>query len=126
MKTKITHKQRSFVDAYLSNGMNATKAAIQVGYSTKSASAIGSENLTKLNILEEIERRQILERQTFKVTRESLLRELEAVKKNARETQNFGAYIRAIEVQAKMLGLFEPPKAPMEVPKFKVCFGVIS
>ena len=31
----MTDKQKAFVAAYLSNGLNATQAAIQVGYSPK-------------------------------------------------------------------------------------------
>ena len=47
---KLTKKQQTFVTAYLSNGFNATKAAIEAGYSRKSAYSIGSENLRKPEI----------------------------------------------------------------------------
>lgn len=46
----LTWKQRAFVNAYLANGFNATRAAIKAGYSQDSARAIGSENLTKPDI----------------------------------------------------------------------------
>lgn len=43
---KLTAKQKKFADEYLKSG-NATQAAIQAGYSKKTATAVGSENLTK-------------------------------------------------------------------------------
>jgi phage terminase small subunit len=46
----LTPKQRDFVDAYIANGFNATKAAITAKYSAKTARSIGSENLTKPDI----------------------------------------------------------------------------
>ena len=43
---KLTVKQRRFVGAFLISG-NATQAAIEAGYSKKTARSIGQENLTK-------------------------------------------------------------------------------
>ena len=45
-----TIKQYDFCMAYLSNGANATEAAIKAGYSQKTAKNIGSQNLAKLHI----------------------------------------------------------------------------
>lgn len=50
MATKLTDKQRRFVEEYCSNGFNATKAAISAGYSEKTSSQTGSENLGKPEI----------------------------------------------------------------------------
>jgi phage terminase small subunit len=47
---QLTWKQRAFVDAYLENGFNATRAATKAGYSVDSARSIGAENLTKPDI----------------------------------------------------------------------------
>lgn len=52
----LTPKQRLFIDEYL-KCWNATKAAINAGYSQKSARSIGAENLTKPYIQEEIKAR---------------------------------------------------------------------
>lgn len=52
----LSAKQQSFVEEYLRT-WNATKAAIAAGYSEKNASAIGSENLRKLEIQSEIKKR---------------------------------------------------------------------
>ncbi len=43
---KMTEKQRRFADEYIRLG-EITKAAVNAGYSTKSAYAIGEENLKK-------------------------------------------------------------------------------
>lgn len=51
----LTDKQRRFVEAYCSNGHNATKAAISAGYSEKTARQTASENLSKQDIQEEIQ-----------------------------------------------------------------------
>lgn len=52
----LSQKQRRFIDHYLIN-FNATEAARQAGYSERSASTIGYENLRKPQIAEEIARR---------------------------------------------------------------------
>jgi hypothetical protein len=44
---KLTPKQDAFVKGYLLNGGNATQAAIDAGYSKKTAQQVGSENLLK-------------------------------------------------------------------------------
>ena len=49
----LTAKQKLFCHEYLID-LNATQAAIRAGYSKKTAKAIGSENLTKPDILEYI------------------------------------------------------------------------
>jgi len=50
-------KQQRFVDAYLIDP-NATQAAITAGYSAKTATVIGAQNLTKLNIKAAIDKAQ--------------------------------------------------------------------
>lgn len=52
----MTERQNRFVDYYLQSG-NATDAAKQAGYSSKTARFIGSENLTKPNISAAIDER---------------------------------------------------------------------
>ena len=53
---ELTLKQKKFCDLYLELG-NATEAAIQAGYSKKTAKSIGQENLTKPDIKTYIETR---------------------------------------------------------------------
>lgn len=54
--SKLTQKQKRFVDEYLVSG-NATQAAIKAGYSQKTARKIGQENLTKPDIKAYISKR---------------------------------------------------------------------
>jgi phage terminase small subunit len=53
---KLTRKELKFIDEYLRD-FNATRAAIAAGYSKRTARQIASQNLTKLDIREEIDRR---------------------------------------------------------------------
>lgn len=53
---KLTVKQKKFADEYIKCG-NATKAAVEAGYSKKTAAVIGTENLIKPNIKKYIEQR---------------------------------------------------------------------
>jgi phage terminase small subunit len=53
----LSNKQRMFIDEYFLCNMNATEAARRAGYSEKSIRSIASENLTKPDISEEIQRR---------------------------------------------------------------------
>ena len=52
----LTTKQELFVSAYCSNGYNGTKAAIEAGYSEHTAKEMASQNLTKTEIIDAIDR----------------------------------------------------------------------
>lgn len=54
--TKLTLKQQRFADEYIRLG-EITKAAVNAGYSTKTAYAVGSENLKKPRIKAYIDER---------------------------------------------------------------------
>lgn len=56
MATKLTAKQRAFIDFYFACGMNATQAAKRAGYSPETAYSQGSRLLRNVEIKEEIER----------------------------------------------------------------------
>ncbi len=63
MHSKLTEKQKRFIDHYVELG-NATEAAKKAGYSERSAKQIGNENLTKLDYfikerLEQLEDKRI-------------------------------------------------------------------
>lgn len=46
----LRQRQKAFVQYYIANGFNATRAAISAGYSRKTAYSIGHENLSKPEI----------------------------------------------------------------------------
>ncbi len=104
---KLTPKQSAFVDAYCSNGGNATQACITAGYSVKTAQEMGAQNLSKLIIKNAIQLRQKPISEKFKVTREYLVEKLNNV---IMDDVKDSVYIKAIEVLAKMTGLNEPEK----------------
>lgn len=54
--TKLTVKQQKFADYYIELG-NATEAAVQAGYSPRTAGVIGNENLKKPYVKKYIEDR---------------------------------------------------------------------
>lgn len=74
-KPKLTVKQETFIIEYIKNKGNATQAAIKAGYSKNTAKQIGQENLTKLDIKNEIERR-LLAKQKKKVAQADEVLEL--------------------------------------------------
>jgi phage terminase small subunit len=113
---KLTGKQELFVKHYVSNGLNATQAMIDAGYSEKTARMQGSQNLTKVNIQEAIQKAQKKTSEKLEITRESLLNDIQVAKDMAltEEQPQFQAYLKAIELQAKMLGLNEPDKIDIQ------------
>ena len=48
--SKLTDKQRRFVEEYCSNGFNATQAALKAGYKETNAKQQGCENLAKPDV----------------------------------------------------------------------------
>jgi phage terminase small subunit len=53
---RLTAKQKKFIDSYIADS-NATKAALEAGYSKRTARFAGAENLTKPNIKAAIDER---------------------------------------------------------------------
>lgn len=68
-------KQRTFCEEYLID-LNATQAAIRAGYSEKTASEIGYENLRKPQIVEHITKLQQERSERTQITADSVLQEL--------------------------------------------------
>lgn len=53
----LTPKRKAFCDAYLANGMNATQAALEAGYSERTAKSQGSRLLTFVDVQDYIKER---------------------------------------------------------------------
>ena len=71
----LTPKQGRFVAEYLID-LNATQAAIRAGYSAKTAGSVGSENLSKPEIAEAIQKAMKAREQRTEVTQDRVLQEL--------------------------------------------------
>lgn len=77
---KLTMKQEKFVEAFMISG-NATQAALEAGYSKKTAKQAGAENLSKPYLAAEIKRRTE-ELQNEKVdTQQDIVEYLSAVRR---------------------------------------------
>lgn len=74
-QVKLTEKQKRFVEEYLVD-LNATQAAIRAGYSEKTASVIGCENLTKPYIVECIAQAKAERSMRTQVTADMVVAEL--------------------------------------------------
>jgi len=71
----VTPKQKRFIDEYLID-LNATQAAIRAGYSSKTASVIGDENLRKPYIQAELSARMKDREKRTEITQDRVLNEL--------------------------------------------------
>ena len=82
-KAEAAKRKALFVEAYVSNGGNATQAAITAGYSEKSARRIGTRLSTDVHISAEIEKRraQVIAQaeETTGLTVSGVLRELAGI-----------------------------------------------
>ena len=76
---KLTKKQDTFIKAYLLNGGNAMQAAIDAGYSKKTAGEMGYENLNKPQIKKAIEKHQQEANKVFIWSKEKKLLLLEKI-----------------------------------------------
>ena len=113
-KNKLTAKQEMFCLAYLSNGFNGADACRKAGYkgSENTIKQIASENLAKPYIKQFIDKEKAKTSKKLNITRESLLNDLNKAKELAliEGDRQLPSYLKAIEIQAKMLGLNEPDK----------------
>lgn len=111
----LTAKQQLFVNEYLVD-LNATQAAIRAGYSEKTANEQGAQNLAKLSIKKEIEKRMKEREERTELTQDKVLKDLETIKQHAMKIgydaqgnavmNNYPSALKACELQAKHLGMF--------------------
>ncbi len=118
-KAKFTDKQSKYIKNFLANGGNKTQACIDAGYSKKTARTQGKENHTKPHILEAIEKAQSKDSEKLSITRESLLADIQYAKDKAKlsldtDYPQYQHFLKASEMQAKMLGLNEPDKIDIQ------------
>ncbi|PIK75273.1 terminase small subunit [Pseudomonas sp. 382] len=71
----LTPKQQRFVDEYLID-LNGTQAAIRAGYSERTARQIADQNMSKLVIKTEIQKRMKSRSERTEITQDMVLREL--------------------------------------------------
>ena len=107
-------KQQRFVEEYLID-LNATRAAIRAGYSEKTASAIGHENLRKPTIVEAIAEAQAKRSKRLEVTVDSISLEFTEDRKLAHKVKQPGAAVSATAHKAKLHGLMTAERPLVEI-----------
>jgi phage terminase small subunit len=107
MNTKLTAKQRTFIEEYLID-LNATQAAIRAGYSKKTAQQVGSQNLSKLVIQTAIQKAM---NQRSKSTGITAAKVLDAIAEigfaDFNEDIRASDKLKALELMARHLGMFD-------------------
>jgi len=113
---KLTIKQGAFVKAYLLNNGNATQAAIDAGYSTKTAQVIGAENLLKPIIASSIKEHQKITSGDFVFSKEEKLKLLQKVMNKCSVDDDEKGMLNAPSVIAaiKEHNLMQGDNAPVE------------
>ena len=101
----LTDKQKMFCKEYLID-LNATQACIRAGYSKKTAKVIGSQNLSKLNIQEEITKLMKKREDKVELTAEKVLKDIERVREKAEDSDQYNVSLKASELQGKHLAMF--------------------
>jgi len=86
--------------------LNASQACIRAGYSEKTAKEIGSQNLTKLNIQEEITRLMKDREERMQLTADKVLEDIERVRGLAEGSEQYSISLKASELQGKHLAMF--------------------
>lgn len=103
MRDALTAKQRRFVDEF-SVDLNATRAAIRAGYSEKTAAAIGNENLRKPQIAEAIEEAMAIKAAATGFNKVRVVEMALAATESAKQAGNHAAWLRGVELLAKLHG----------------------
>lgn len=103
----LTPKQAAFVAAYVANP-NATQAAIEAGYSAKTAYSIGNENLSKPEIVMALRVAHGTALERVQASQDEAIGSAEWIIRNAVETHNearldgqYGPAINALALLAK-------------------------
>lgn len=128
---KLSAKQQAFCRAYITNGGNATQAAIKAGYSEKGVRVTACRLLTNVNIKEKIGKQQAKVQEAFTITVEERLKILDKVTKAGLKTykdqqdnkrpNSLPAVVSAVSEINKMLG---PSTVEDEALPVQVIFNV--
>jgi phage terminase small subunit len=102
---ELTGKQKQFCKEYVSNGFNATMAAIAAGYAKSSASVVGCNNIAKYNVKAEIERLQADRRAKTEYNREQAEQELRELQVLATEKGDLATVLGSTKEKNKLFGL---------------------
>jgi phage terminase small subunit len=114
---KLTAKQQKFVDRYAVHG-NATQAAIEAGYSKKTAQVIGSENLAKPMIAQAVQAKREEFSQNVEMDAAWLRKEYKRIAFKAESDGEYSAAKGCLDSVARLNGDFND-KLVVETSKIK-------
>ena len=109
-------RQAAFVQFYLSNGQNATQAALKAGYSEKSARVTGCKLLTNPNVREAVQagRQELAASST--ISRDWLVDQVRTALTTAQSAEQGQIVVRSAELLARMHGwIDDKPAAPQQL-----------
>lgn len=108
MPDYITPKQQAFIQHYVSNGGNGTKAAISAGYSQRSAAVTACELLKLPKVQKRLQPKRDEEKERLGLDADWIVSRL---MKEAGDPENSeAARVRALELLGKVEGIFAPEK----------------
>ena len=122
--SKLTERQKMFCKEYIID-LNATQACIRAGYSEKTAKQIGSENLSKPYLQEEIARLMKSREERVKLTADKVLEDIERVRTLAEGSEQYSVSLKASELQGKHLAMFTDKQqinGQIELPKVEIVY----
>jgi len=122
--SKLTERQKMFCKEYIVD-LNATQASIRAGYSEKTAKQIGSENLSKPYLQEEIARLMKSREERVKLTADKVLEDIERVRTLAEGSEQYSVSLKASELQGKHLAMFTDKQqinGQIELPKVEIVY----
>ncbi|MHC4756069.1 MAG: terminase small subunit [Planctomycetota bacterium] len=102
---ELTPKQRRFCEEYAVD-LNGTQAAIRAGYSGHTAGIIASQNLTKLNVRNQIEKSIAEKSIRAEITADRVLQSIADIAFAEKDVANRDR-LKALEMLSKHFGLFE-------------------
>jgi phage terminase small subunit len=123
-ESKLTERQKMFCKEYIVD-LNAKQACIRAGYSEKTAKQIGSENLSKPYLQEEIARLMKSREERVKLTADKVLEDIERVRTLAEGSEQYSVSLKASELQGKHLAMFTDKQqinGQIELPKVEIVY----
>jgi phage terminase small subunit len=105
-QSRLTPKQRRFVDEYLLD-LNATQAAVRAGYKPNHARQVAAENLSKPVIADAIAAAQAARSERVRISQDDVLRGLHREATWMGEGASHSARVAAWGLIAKHLGMLD-------------------
>ena len=124
----MNERHKRFCEEYLANGCNGTQAYLSVYKSVKSdevAAVNASKLLRNTKVIEFIKEEQKKTSDKLEITRESVLNDLERIKRN-NEGDNPQTSLKALDLIIKVLGFNAPTEQKINLNTEQPLFGPLN